>query len=169
MPKGTWNLWQTKWFVLTFIGIFLDVVTKLWAEQTFVEGQLATVIKNYLAFTLAFNTGAAFSFLSDAGGWQQHFFIGLAILVSFGISIWILRLPSDRKMEACGLSLILSGAIGNLIDRMAVGKVTDFILVHWWFEHFFPVFNVADILINIGVGLIILDLIRSTIRERNSI
>ena len=105
------------------------------------------------------NEGAAFSLFSDAGGWQRWAFIGLGVAVSGGILIWLRRLPAKgQSLLAAGLSLILGGALGNVIDRVLLGHVVDFIRVHydpWSFD--FPAFNVADSAISIGAALIILD------------
>jgi signal peptidase II len=102
------------------------------------------------------NEGAAFSFLSAAGGWQRWVFIGLGVVVSAGILIWLRRLPKGQSLLAAGLSLILGGALGNVIDRVLLGHVIDFIRVHYE-DHYFPAFNVADTAISIGAALIILD------------
>jgi signal peptidase II len=103
------------------------------------------------------NEGAAFSFLSDAGGWQRWMFIGLGVAVSAGILVWLRRLPAKgQSLLAAGLSLILGGALGNVIDRVVFGYVIDFIRVHYE-EHYFPAFNVADSAISVGAALIILD------------
>jgi signal peptidase II len=103
------------------------------------------------------NTGAAFSFLSDASGWQRWVFVGLGVAVSAGILVWLRRLPSKGQgLLAAGLSLILGGALGNVIDRVLHGHVIDFIRVHYD-EHYFPAFNVADSAITIGAVLIVLD------------
>jgi signal peptidase II len=103
------------------------------------------------------NTGAAFSFLSDADGWQRWLFIGLGVAVSAGILVWLRRLPAKGQgMLAAGLSLIVGGALGNVIDRVLHWHVIDFIRVHYG-EHYFPAFNVADSAITIGAALIVLD------------
>jgi signal peptidase II len=103
------------------------------------------------------NEVAAFTFLSNAGGWQRWVFIGLGVAVSAGILIWLRRLPpKGQSLLAAGLSLILGGALGNVIDRVMLGHVVDFIRVHWE-DHYFPAFNVADTAISIGAVLIILD------------
>jgi signal peptidase II len=103
------------------------------------------------------NEGAAFSFLSDAAGWQRWMFIGLGVVVSVGILVWLRRLPpKGQHLLAAGLSFVLGGALGNVIDRVLWGHVIDFIRVHYE-EHYFPAFNVADSAITIGAALLILD------------
>ena len=112
-----------------------------------------------LNFTRLHNTGAAFSLLAGADGWQRWFFIGLAFVVSTILIIWIFRLPRGDKLLSMALALILGGAIGNVIDRILYGHVIDFIQVHWQ-DAYFPAFNVADSAITIGAGLLILDALR---------
>lgn len=104
-----------------------------------------------------YNTGAAFSFLSDAGGWQRWFLVCVSAGVSVFIAIWLYRIRLQEKRLALGLSFILGGAIGNLIDRVATGSVVDFIVVHWQ-SHYFPAFNIADSAIFIGACLLALDM-----------
>jgi signal peptidase II len=110
----------------------------------------------WLNITLAHNYGAAFSFLSDAGGWQRWFFISLATVVSLVLLVWLLRLPRQEWRTGLGLSLVLGGAIGNLIDRVQLGYVVDFIDVHFGGWHY-PAFNVADSAITCGVILLLID------------
>lgn len=128
--------------------------------------QLATELLNYnspvrvlpvLNWTLLHNYGAAFSFLSDAGGWQRWFFTGISIVVSIVFFVWLVRLPVSSWLTRYSLMFIIAGAIGNLIDRMMYGYVVDFISVHWE-RHFFPAFNIADMAITFGAMLMILDI-----------
>jgi len=103
------------------------------------------------------NRGAAFRFLNDAGGWQKYLFVALGLGVSAGIVFWLSRLALARAgLLASGLALIMGGAIGNVIDRLRLGYVIDFIQVHWQ-EHYFPAFNIADSAITVGAGLLLLD------------
>lgn len=111
-----------------------------------------------LQWTLAYNHGAAFSFLSAAGGWQRYLFTGMAILVSVIFVVWLLRLPKNAKILAVGIALVLGGAVGNLIDRMTLGYVVDFISVYYE-SHYFPVFNIADSAITVGTILLIVDML----------
>ena len=107
--------------------------------------------------TLVHNTGAAFSFLADAGGWQRWFFVVLATLVSAVIAVWIWRIRhTGQTWLAAGLALVLGGAVGNLIDRILLGHVTDFVQV-WFGNWAFPSFNVADAGISVGAALLIID------------
>lgn len=110
----------------------------------------------YFNLTYVHNTGAAFSFLSDAGGWQRWFFAVLAFVVSIVITVWITRLQKNELMLAAALSMILGGAIGNLIDRLLYGYVIDFVDVYYQNWHW-PAFNVADSAITLGVGLMLLE------------
>ena len=105
---------------------------------------------------LTYNTGAAFSFLAGAGGWQRWFFLGLGSLVSIGLIVWLRRLKPTETRLATALALILGGAIGNLIDRAWLGQVIDFIQIyyqHWYW----PAFNLADSAITVGAALLVLD------------
>ena len=106
--------------------------------------------------TLAHNYGAAFSFLSDAGGWQRWLFTGLASVVTVVLVIWLLRLTAKERMLAAALSLVIGGAVGNLIDRIINGYVVDFIDVYYRDWHW-PAFNVADSAISCGIVLLLID------------
>jgi signal peptidase II len=111
-----------------------------------------------LDITLMFNTGAAFSFLADSSGWQKWLFTGLALVVGGAILVWLRRLRSrSQALLCCSLTLILGGALGNVIDRLRIGHVVDFISVHWGREYYFPAFNVADSAITVGAVLLLLD------------
>ncbi len=103
------------------------------------------------------NSGAAFSFLDDAGGWQRWLLVTISTVVSAVIGVWLFRVRASEKLLAFSLCLILGGAVGNLIDRAAAGFVVDFLLFHWD-EHYFPAFNVADSAISVGAGCLILDM-----------
>ncbi len=113
-------------------------------------------ITSFFKLTYVRNTGAAFSFLSDAGGWQRWFFAVLAILISIIIAVWLTRLKKQETLLAVALSLILGGAMGNLIDRLAYGYVIDFLDVYYQTWHW-PAFNVADSAITLGVILMLLE------------
>ena len=106
--------------------------------------------------TLLHNTGAAFSFLGDAGGWQRYFFSVIASILSAGLVVWIYLLPTQQRLMLLSLSLILGGAIGNLWDRITLGYVVDFVSVHWQ-NRYFPAFNVADAAISVGAVFMLFD------------
>ncbi len=147
-----------RWLGIAALVIVLDQVTKLWITSHFVFGEKLPVL-GVFDLVLAHNTGAAFSFLHDAGGFQRWLFSGIAIVASAWI-VWLLRSHATQMLFALALSLILGGALGNLIDRVAYGYVVDFLAFHWG-EHYFPAFNVADSAITIGAALLILDSVRS--------
>jgi signal peptidase II len=144
-----------KWLWLSLLVLFLDQISKLAVDETL---QLFESIRVFQGFNLTYvrNTGAAFSFLSQAGGWQRWFFAGLALVMSSMMVLWLLRLKSHEKLMGAALSLVLGGAIGNLIDRVAYGYVIDFLDVYYQDWHW-PAFNVADTAICIGVGLMLLE------------
>ena len=146
----------SNWLWLGVAVMVLDQWTKAIVVERFDEFQ-QVVLLPVLELMRLHTEGAAFSFLSGAGGWQRWVFIGLGVAVSTGILIWLRRLPAKgQSLLAAGLSLILGGALGNVIDRVLHGHVIDFIRVHWN-DHYFPAFNVADSAISIGAALIILD------------
>jgi signal peptidase II len=116
-----------------------------------------TRILAVLDITCMHNVGAAFSFLASASGWQRWLFIGLAGVVSIGIIVWLIRLPrGTHALLAAGLALVLGGALGNVIDRIRLGYVIDFIHFHWD-RAYFPAFNVADSAITVGAACLLLD------------
>ena len=144
-----------KWLWLTALVIILDQATKLAIDASMQLYESIAVFSNF-NITYVHNTGAAFSFLSDAGGWQRWFFAVLAAIVSLVIALWMARLKKHEMMLGIALALILGGAIGNLIDRIAYGYVIDFLDVYYQSWHW-PVFNVADSAITLGVILLILE------------
>jgi signal peptidase II len=144
-----------QWWWLSALVIVLDQATKYLAETLLVMHQPVPVMPSF-NFMLTYNTGAAFSFLAGAGGWQRWFFLGLGSLVSIGLIIWLRRLKPGEKWLAAALALILGGAIGNLIDRAWLGQVIDFIQLYYdrWY---WPAFNIADSAITLGAALLVLD------------
>ena len=142
-----------KWLWVSVVVLLLDQCTKLLADAMLVLHQQVAVIP-YLALFKAYNPGAAFSFLGDASGWQRWFFIVIAIIVIVVLLVWLRRLTAAEKATSLALALILGGAAGNLIDRLVYGYVIDFIDVYYRDKHW-PTFNVADSLLCIGVGLLI--------------
>ena len=145
-----------RWLPLSAAVIVLDRLAKLWITHHFAPLERVHVLK-VLDIILTYNTGAAFSFLAEASGWQRWLFVLLAVGVSAALILWLRRLDARvHGLLACGLSLIVGGALGNMIDRVAAGRVVDFIHVHWG-AHYFPAFNVADSAITIGAVLLLLD------------
>ncbi len=145
------------WFVLAALTLGLDQLTKLAVVNTMALGQ-SIAVTDFLNLVYVLNTGAAFSFLADAGGWQKWFFTGLALLVVLLLGWMIARAPK-QKTFATGASLIIGGAIGNVIDRLTIGAVVDFIDLYWRSWHW-PAFNVADSAICLGAFLLIVDELR---------
>lgn len=145
-----------NWYRVALIVVIVDQLAKRWITDNFQFSEPLQLLA-VLDITLAHNTGAAFSFLHDAGGWQRWFFTGIAGVVGAGIAIWMARLKSNQHLLLGSLALVLGGAIGNLIDRVRLGYVVDFISVHWG-DHYFPAFNIADSAITIGAILLILDM-----------
>lgn len=148
-----------RWLWLAFAIVAADQGTKFLAEQLLVAHEPVAVLP-FFNFYLTYNTGAAFSFLRDAGGWQRWLFAVLSIGVSAFIVIWLSRLPRGNGWLACALALVLGGAIGNLLDRLfrIDGGVVDFVDVYYGTWHW-PAFNVADAAISIGAVLLVLNAI----------
>ncbi len=145
-----------RWLPVTVAVIGLDQLVKLW-----IVGHLALYgtirILPVLDITLTYNTGAAFSFLAGASGWQKWLFAGLAVAVVCAVALWLRRLNGRTQRLLClSLTLIMGGALGNLIDRLRIGHVVDFILAHWH-GSYFPAFNVADSAITVGAALLLVD------------
>jgi len=155
-----------KWIWLAIVVIVLDQLTK-YIASTSLEMYQPIAVMPMFNWTLMHNTGAAFSFLHDAGGWQRWFFSVIAIVVSVVIVLWIKRLEQHEKWQAIALALILGGAIGNVIDRIWLGYVVDFIQVYYQ-QWYWPAFNIADSAISIGVVMIIIDSIREYRAERKN-
>ena len=144
-----------KYLWLSLLVIVLDQLTKYMASTLLVYYKPQAVIPMF-NLTLMHNTGAAFSFLDDADGWQRWFFTIIALAVSVFLVLWLKRLTVQERLQAIALSLILGGAIGNVIDRIWLGYVIDFLDVYYGQWHF-PAFNIADSAISIGAVLIIYD------------
>jgi signal peptidase II len=140
---------------LALLVLAVDQATKLWAAGTLDYGMPVTVLP-FFNLTLVHNTGAAFSFLADAGGWQRIFFIVVSGVVSLVLVAWLWRLPRDARLLGIALALVLGGAVGNLVDRVAYGYVIDFLDFHAAGWHW-PAFNVADSAISCGVVLLLAD------------
>ena len=143
------------WLLLSVLVIALDQLTKHVAIAELQPYQPHAVIPGLLNWTLAFNPGAAFSFLAGEDGWQRWLFTALAIGVSAMLAFWLSRTPRGDWRNSVPLALIIGGALGNLIDRLRFGHVTDFIQVYWQ-DWAFPAFNIADSAISVGAFLLVL-------------
>ena len=152
-----------RWLWLSALVIVLDQLSKAWISSHFAYGESVTVL-NVFNLVLAHNTGAAFSFLNDAGGIQRWLFSVIAIAASAWI-IWLLPRHRTQLLFCFGLSMILGGALGNLVDRIAYGYVVDFLSFHWQ-QHYFPAFNLADSAITCGAFVLILD---SFLKDKNGL
>jgi len=144
-----------KWLWVSLLVLLLDQASKL-AVDASMQLYESIPLMPYFNLTYAHNTGAAFSFLANAGGWQRWLFAGLAVVMSGIIAVWLARLEKHERLMAVALSMVLGGAIGNLIDRVAYGYVIDFLDVYYKQWHW-PAFNIADSAICIGVGLMLLE------------
>ena len=143
------------WYGLAVVVVLLDQYTKGLASSGLDYGHPVRLL-SWFNLTLQHNTGAAFSFLNDAGGWQRFFFTGVATIISVGLVVWLYRMMRGQRLLALSLGLILGGALGNLWDRIELGYVVDFISVHYR-GHYFPAFNIADSAISVGAALMLLD------------
>lgn len=153
MPKSV------KWLMLSLVIVLLDQLSKYWAVTTLssLANQSMVIFSSWLNATLAHNSGAAFSFLGDAGGWQIYFFAMVSIFVIVLFIIWLIRLPSGYRLRSIALALVIGGAVGNLIDRLRLHYVIDFIDTYWGNWHF-ATFNLADAAISVGAVLLMLSL-----------
>jgi signal peptidase II len=151
------------WLVVAAVIILADATAKQWAVDTLVLYRPVQV-NGWLNWTLAHNYGAAFSLLSDAGGWQRWLFTVLAIGVSGFLMVWLFRLQRGEWRVGLALGLVIGGAMGNLIDRISLGYVVDFIDVHYAGWHW-PAFNIADSAISCGIALLLLDTLITSWRK----
>jgi signal peptidase II len=144
-----------RWLWLSALVVVLDQATKALAEL-YLEVFRPRPVLPFFDLSLTYNRGAAFSFLSDAGGWQRWFFIVLTVAVLVFLLRWLKQITARQTLLAVGLALVIGGAIGNLIDRIATGEVVDFLLLYYeswkW-----PAFNLADSAISVGVSLLLID------------
>ena len=159
MPNAS-RFGRLGWLVLSVLVLVIDQVSKAHFEGSLEMFQQIVVIPDYFSWTLAYNTGAAFSFLADSGGWQRWLFALIAVVVSAVLVVWLKRLGRNDTWLAIALALVLGGALGNLYDRIALGHVIDFILVHWQNRHYFPAFNFADSAICVGAVMLALDMFK---------
>jgi len=160
-----------KWLWLSALTVVLDQLTKKIAEAELLLHKPIAILPSF-NFTLMYNKGAAFSFLSEAGGWQRIFFVALSTIISIFLFFWLKQICSDEKQKnnqllQIAIALILGGAIGNLIDRAMTGAVVDFIQLYYS-TYYFPAFNIADSAITVGAGLLILDMLLESKRNSKS-
>ncbi len=153
------------WLWFSVVVILLDQASKWLVLSALAPYQVLEVLPNF-NLTLMFNSGAAFSFLADAGGWQRWLLAGFAALVTLALVFWLIRLRPSERLLALGLALIIGGAVGNLVDRVVFGHVVDFIqvylpLIPLRLFNPWPAFNVADSAISIGVVLLLIETARS--------
>jgi signal peptidase II len=154
MSKASSSGW--RWLPLAAGVIVADQVAKAWIVHHFALFERVHELP-VLDIILTYNRGAAFSFLSDASGWQRWLFVVLALAVSVALIVWMRRLRAlVHALLACGLAFIVGGALGNMIDRLTTGRVVDFIHVHWG-RHYFPAFNIADSAITVGAVILLVD------------
>lgn len=149
---------KLKWLWLAVLVLVLDLGTKALATTMLIYAKPVPVLPSF-NLTLLHNTGAAFSFLANADGWQRWFFVALALVVSVVLVTWLRKLKANETWTAIAIVLILGGALGNVYDRAVHGYVVDFLHFYWQDWHF-PAFNLADTAITIGAAMMILDLFR---------
>ncbi|MEX1058725.1 MAG: signal peptidase II [Natronospirillum sp.] len=143
------------WLLIALVIVVVDQWSKHLVSSSLFLGQRVNILP-VLDLIYTRNEGAAFSFLANAGGWQRWFFTAIALVMSVVLVVWLLRLPVQARWLPVTLTLVLGGAIGNVIDRIRFGYVEDFILVYWQ-GYFFPAFNVADMAITVGAFMLIMD------------
>ncbi|MBM4192117.1 MAG: lipoprotein signal peptidase [Gammaproteobacteria bacterium] len=161
----SWRDSGWRWLWLSLLLIVADQMSKAWVETHYALGDSEPVFF-WLDITRLHNRGAAFSFLADGGGWQRHFFSILAVIVSAVLVLWLRTLHArGERVLAVALALVLSGAIGNVIDRFEHGFVIDFIHVHWG-PVYFPAFNIADAAITVGAVFLLCDAFTDWSRSR---
>lgn len=145
-----------NWLWISGLVVLLDQITKYLADSR-LDLRVPFEVFTGLNLTLYYNKGAAFSFLSNAGGWQRWVLMSISLIISIALVFWLREVEKNRKHLSWGLTLILGGAIGNLIDRSLYGYVIDFIDVYYQHWHW-PAFNIADSAISAGAGLLIIDM-----------
>jgi signal peptidase II len=155
---------MTRWLWLSLLVVVLDQATKWLAEALLVPFRPIAVAP-LLNLTLMYNEGAAFSFLSNAGGWQRWFFAAFALAMTIALIIWLARLAQGERTTAAALALVIGGAIGNLIDRVLTGRVVDFIDFYVGTWHW-PAFNVADSAITLGIILLLVTSFREELSKK---
>lgn len=149
-----------RWLWLSALVVVLDLGSKRLAEAYLPYGEPQHILPVF-NLTLLHNTGAAFSFLAGASGWQRWFFVVLAVVISAALVRWLTKVPRTDRWLSVAISLVLGGALGNLHDRIVQGYVVDFLHFHW-LQHSFPAFNLADSAITVGAIMMALDLLRGS-------
>jgi signal peptidase II len=147
------------WLGVSVVVLVLDQLSKLWVLRSLPEFRPVPVIDGFWNWYRTYNTGAAFSLLGDAGGWQQYLFSGFAVVISLVLAWWLAKTPRGEWKTALPFALVIGGAIGNLLDRLQHGHVVDFIQWHWR-EHYWPSFNIADSAIFVAAAILILTSLR---------
>ena len=155
----------TRWLGVSAAVVAADLATKAWVSHAFAPGDVLQVTP-FFNLVLAYNTGAAFSFLAGAGGWQRWFFTAVAIAISVALVV-MLRRPHRDRLVPVAFSLVLGGALGNLWDRVTLGHVVDFVQLHAS-GYYWPAFNVADSAICVGVALLVWDALRGDAAKTRS-
>ena len=156
MPEAA-RSW-TRWLLVSAAVVAIDLATKAWVSAAFTPGETREMT-SFFNLVLMYNTGAAFSFLANAGGWQRWFFTLVTIVIS-AVIVYMLRRERGGRIVALALALVLGGALGNLYDRLTLGHVVDFIQLHAA-GYYWPAFNAADSAITAGVAILIWDSLRS--------
>jgi signal peptidase II len=151
MPERADARWA-RWLALSAAVVALDLATKAWVSAVFAPGE-GHDVTSFLRLVLVYNTGAAFSFLADAGGWQRWFFTAITVVISVALVVMLRRRHASPLVSAA-LALVLGGALGNLWDRVTLGHVVDFVLLHAG-RYAWPAFNVADSAITVGVVVLV--------------
>lgn len=163
---------MARWLWLSALVVVSDQLTK-WLVRDMLAGRPSVPVVPHVNLTLMYNKGAAFSFLAGAGGWQRWAFAGFAVVMTIVLVMWLARLRAHERLMAAGIALIIGGAVGNLIDRVLIGKVVDFIQVYLTFIPLrmfnpWPAFNVADSAITIGVVLLLLASLRADAKTKQT-
>jgi signal peptidase II len=163
MARHRGGLRLLHWLAIALLIVLVDQFTKLLIVGSMQLGD-SRIVTDYFNIVRAHNSGAAFSFLADASGWQRWFFTGLGSVASV-FMVWLLRSHAGEKLFCFAISCVLGGAVGNVIDRVLYGYVVDFLDFHWMAMHF-PAFNVADSAITLGASCLILDEVLRVRRSR---
>lgn len=155
---------RTLFAAIAISGLIADQLTKLYIDRSMRLFESIPVMDNFFHITYVRNKGAAFSFLANTS-WRLPFFISISLVAAIVILVAFAKLRDDQKLAQVSLAMIFSGAVGNLIDRLRMGEVIDFLDVHWY-QHHWPAFNVADSLICVGVFLLAIDMLLEEKRQK---